>query len=234
MAEKSRMTREWVERVWADNPCLKLDNGNVRFVARLGFVNLLERPKPGSDGKERAYGAVLLLPEMGGAVSMAPLQAEVSALFGEKAPLALQNAEVMKKYNNPFKKQDGYVDKKTGQLFDGFVMGRFCISANSSQSKPSVVDINGAPIVDKSGIYSGCWAIVAVRPAWYKNESEGATCYLQSVMKIADDENLGGVGQSNPSQDFAGVKIDPTVNPAAAFGVGGTTAAQQAAIDMMS
>jgi hypothetical protein len=32
MAEKSNMKREWIERVWKDNPCVKLPNGNVARV----------------------------------------------------------------------------------------------------------------------------------------------------------------------------------------------------------
>ena len=61
--------------------------------------------------------------------------------------------------------------------------------------------------------------------------------YLQSVMVIAHDENLGGEGASNPQQDFAGVKIDPTVNPTAAFGLDPSTSgavAQPTAVDLLS
>lgn len=238
MAEKSKMTREWVERVWKDNPCVLLDNGNIRFVTRLGFANLLERPKPGADGKDRAYGTVCLLPELGGPVTIDALMKAANDLYAEKLPAALTNAELRAKLNQPFKKQDGYIDKE-GVLYDGFVPGRWCISANSSQSKPPVVDQNGAPIVDKSQVYSGCWAIVAVRPGWFDvGTNKGPTFYLQSVMVIAGDENLGGVGSSNPSQDFAGVKVDPTVNPAAAFGIdpsmGGQPAQSAAAVDLLS
>src|SRR5436190_3555029 len=135
MAEKSRMTREWIERVWTDNPCVLLDNGNIRFVTRLAFVNVLERPKarPGDDpNKPRAYGVVALLPELGGPVSIQPMLDAVKAIYTEKLPAALTSPEVRAKYNQPFKDQGGYVDKE-GKLYDGFVPGRYCISANSSK-----------------------------------------------------------------------------------------------------
>lgn len=234
MAEKTRMTREWVERVWADNPCVLLDNGNIRFVARLAFVNLLERPKPGADGKERAFGVVALLPEIGGPVQIEPLKKAVLDIYAEKAPAAVQSAEVRAKLNQPIKSQDGYVDKD-GTLYDGFVAGRLCISANSSKSQPPIVDIQGAPIVDKNQVYSGCWAIVSVRPAWFDvGTNKGPTFYLQTVMVVAHDENLGGAGRADPQKDFAGVKIDPTVNPAAAFGADSGGAQQAAAADLFS
>jgi hypothetical protein len=236
--EKSRMTREWVERVWADNPCVLLDNGNIRFVARAAFVSVLERPKPGADGKERAFGLVALLPDLGGPVNIDALKKAVMDIYAEKAPAALNSAELRAKLNQPIKAQDGYVDKE-GKLYDGFVPGRLCISANSSKSKPPVVDLNGSPIVEKSQIYSGCWVIVAVKPAWFDvDTNKGPTFYLQSVMVIAHDENLGGAGQGNPEQDFKGVKVDASVNPAGAFGVDAATAGNtdqaKAAADLFS
>jgi len=226
MAEKTRMTPEWVKRVWADNPCAKLDNGNIRMgPCRAAFVNVLEQRK--KDGVEKGYGVVLLVPdkEIIGATALQVLEDDYMALMREKAPAALNNPDLLAKYHNPFKKQGSWIDKKSGQLYDGFVPGRIAISANSSKSKPPVVDINGAPIIDKARIYSGCWVIPAVKCGWINNtENEGPTFYLQSLMVVADDESLGGTGGGDPSRDFAGVKVDASVNPAAAFGASGPTA----------
>lgn len=235
MAEKTKMTPEWVKRVWDANPCTQLDNGNIRLLARLAFVQALE-PRM-KDGVDKGYGVVLLIPDLAliGSTALAPLQNAAQAMFQEKAPLALTNADLMEKYHQPFKKQGTWIDKKTGALYDGFVPGRYAISANSSKTKPPVVDQNGAPIIDKARIYSGCWGIVAVKAGWINNtENQGPTFYLQSVMVVADDENLGGVGVSNPQQDFAGVKVDPSVSPAAAFGLDMATAGNAAAPTMAS
>lgn len=235
MAEKSKMKREWIERVWTDNPCVLLPNGNIRLgPSRAAFVNLLERPKPGADGKERAFGMVILLPDLAGPVSIKPLTDAATELYKENNPAALTNKAILDKLNNPFKKQEGYVDKD-GKMYDGFVEGRICISSNSS-SQPPVVDQNLAPIVDKRHVYSGCWVIPTVIAKWFDvGTNKGPTFYLQSVMVVADDENLGGTGSANPNADFAGVKIDQTVNPAAAFGVEGPTAgaAEPSAVDLL-
>lgn len=232
--ENTRMTPEWIARVWKDNPCRKLPNGNIIFLARTAFCNVLERPKAGPDGKERAYGSVLMIPDLnliGGQAALQPLVDDVNALYKEKMPAALANPDLRAKLHNPFKKQDGYINTKspTGDLYDGFVPGRLCISANSSQSQPAVVDQSLAPVIDKARVYSGCWVIAAVKAGWITNpQNPGPTFYLQSLMVVADDNSLGGVGQSNPSADFAGVKVDAAVNPAAMFGEDGPTAGGQA------
>lgn len=217
MSEKTRMTDEWIARVWKDNPCHIAANGEIiTGPVRLAFCNVLERPKPGQDGKERSYGAVLLFPED---ADLKPLYDAATDLFTEKAPQVLANPKLASKFNNPFKKQGDFLDAKTGEAYDGFVEGRTAISANSSQTKPVVVDLRNTPIVDKARVYSGCWAIVALKAGWIgRDDNKGPTFYLQSIMVVADDENLGGVGSSNPSVSFAGVKIDQTVNPAGLFG----------------
>lgn len=214
MAEKSRMTREWIQRVWADNPCRMLDNGNmITGPVRLAFANILERGKPQPPKTEGSFGAVLLFPE---GVDLSVPKAQVLDLIKENAPAALANQALADRLNKPLKKQDTFVDKE-GRLYDGFVDGRVCISANSG-SQPPCVDMGMAPIIDKKHVYSGVWAIVTLAPKWFDvSTNKGPTFYLQSVMVVADDENLGGTGSANPNSDFAGVKIDAAVNPSAAF-----------------
>ena len=235
--ENTRMKPEWITRVWNDNPPRRADNGNIIFLARTAFCNVLERPKPGADGKERAYGSVLLIPDLdliGGPDALKLFSTAATALIQENMPGALKNKDLLDKLHNPIKKQGTYVNTKSedGDLYDGFVPGRFCISANSSQSKPSVVDQSMTPLIDKADVYSGMWVLAAVREGWIKTkENPGPTFYLQSLMKVADDNSLGGVGQSSPSSDFAGVKIDQTVNPAQAFS--GSTPAEAGAVNLL-
>lgn len=236
--ENTRMKPDWITRVWNDNPPRRAENGNIIFLARTAFCNVLERPKPGADGKERAYGSVLLIPDLdliGGQGALKLFLDAQMALIGEKMPGALKNQDLADKLHKPLKKQGTYVNTKSddGDLYEGFVPGRFCISANSSQSKPPVVDQNMAPLIDKADVYSGMWVLAAVKEGWIKTkENPGPTFYLQSLMKVADDNSLGGVGQSSPSSDFAGVKIDAAVNPAAAFG--SETAVEASAVDLLS
>lgn len=230
--ENTRMRPDWISKVWSDNPCVRLDNGNIRFLARTAFCNVVERPKPGSDGKERAYGTVLLIPDLtliGGQEALRVLKDAETALLKEHMPGALGNADLKDKLHNPFKKQGSYINTKSadGDLYEGFVPGRVCISANSSQSKPPVVDQRMAPITDKDKVYSGCWVLASVREGWIKNkQNPGPTFYLQSLMVVADDNSLGGVGASNPNTDFAGITIDASVNPSDAFGKSGATSGE--------
>lgn len=235
--ENTRMTPQWIQKVWGEYPCAKNNQGEIVFLARTAFCNVLERPKPGPDGKERAYGSVLLIPDLnliGGAPALKALDDDYNALLKEFMPAALANPDLRSKLHNPIKKQGGFINTKSpdADLYDGFVPGRLCISANSSQSQPPVVDQNCAPIIDKSRVYSGCWVLAAVKGGWIKNpQNPGPTFYLQSLMVVADDNSLGGVGASNPSQTFAHVKLDASVNPAGMFGGEGAPAGASSLFD---
>jgi hypothetical protein len=225
MAEKSNVSPEWVVDTATKYPPVKLPNGDIRLFGRFAFVNVLERPKPGADGKERAYGLVLMVPEK---TDLTLMKNEAKALFQEKAPLALTNKAIAEKYHNPFRKQDEYVDKNTGELYDGFAAGRIAMSFNSSKSQPPVVDKRQAPIVDKQAIYSGCWGFVTVRPGWFKVQgNEGPTFYLQAVMVVEHDESLGGIGRADPKAAFGDISITSDVNPAENFGAAGPPAEDQ-------
>ena len=222
MAEKSNMTAEWLQRVWEKYPNKLNNNGTITTgPVRTAFCNLLDRGK-NKDGTLRAYGAVLLFPDhrVIKAVNLDVLMKPVKAMLLDKAPLALENPTVRAKYHDPFKKQDTFIDSETGELYDGFVAGRYAISANSSQTQPPVVDQKLAPIIDKSKVYSGCWVLANLNPGWInRDDKKGPTFYLNTVMVVAEDENLGGVGKVNPRDAFAGVNIEAgDINADKAFG----------------
>ena len=140
-------------------------------------------------------------------------------LLREKAPAALTDPDLRARYHNPFKKQESFVELKTGEIYDGFTPGRIAISANSPGGKPDVFDQRQQIITDKDRAYSGCWAMVGLNPGWInRDEKKGPTFYLQWAIIVADDENLGGSGRTAPAVAFAGVQIDAEVNPAAQFG----------------
>ena len=76
--------------------------------------------------------------------------------------------------------------------------------------------------MDKSRIYSGCWVSAILTPGWIKrDDNKGPTFYLDSIMVLAEDESLGGLGMAgaNLQEAFAGVSIDAgDINADAAFG----------------
>lgn len=227
MAENSNVSQEWVDGIVARYPPAVIEEtGDIRLFGRFAFFNCIgDKPKD-KNGKERSHGLVLLIPSK---TDLSLLKNAAIALLREKAPAALSNPDVAKKYNNPFKKQDEFIDVKTGALYDGFVAGRPCMSFNSPKSAPLVVRQNMAPIVDRKDCKSGDWGFVSVAPKWFDVEqNKGPTFYLQQVMKVADDTSLGGTGSADPRQAFAGISIDASVNPSDAFGTGGGPAAEEA------
>lgn len=77
----------------------------------------------------------------------------------------------------------------------------YFINANS-KDKPHIVDRNVDPILDRSEIYSGCYARVSISLyAFNSNGSKGIACGLGNIQKIADGEPLGG--RTRAEDDFS-------------------------------
>lgn len=90
----------------------------------------------------------------------------------------------------------------------------------SSNYKPAVVDTRMNPIVDRNQVYAGCWAIVVVNcyAAGKNKPKKGPRFGLQTVMKFADDKNLGGAAP-DPRTMYGSVKVIAPSGPVAgAFG----------------
>lgn len=77
----------------------------------------------------------------------------------------------------------------------------FFVNANSL-TPPQVVDENVAPILDRSEVYSGCYARVSLSfYAFNTNGNRGITCGLGNIQKLRDGEPLGG-GRISAESDF--------------------------------
>lgn len=93
-----------------------------------------------------------------------------------------------------------------------------CMFMNiSSGYKPAIVDSRMNPIVDKTQVYAGCWAIVSVScyASGKSTPRKGPRFGLQTIMKIADDTNLGGAAP-DPRAMFGNVKVQPPTGAVAA------------------
>lgn len=93
-----------------------------------------------------------------------------------------------------------------------------CMFMNvSSNFKPAIVDSRMNPIVDQSQIYAGCWAILAVNcyASGKNTPRKGPRFGLQTIMKVADDTNLGGAA-ADPRLMFGNVKVQPPAGQVAA------------------
>ena len=79
--------------------------------------------------------------------------------------------------------------------------GAYFVNANSTTA-PQIVDTAVQPILDRSEVYSGCYARVSINfYAFNSNGNRGIACGLGNIQKIADGEALGG--KTTAAEDFA-------------------------------
>ena len=84
--------------------------------------------------------------------------------------------------------------------------GHWFINANSV-TPPQIVDRQVKPILDRSEVYSGCYARVSLNfYAFNSNGNKGIACGLGNIQKVRDGEPLGG--KSTAADDFASLADD--------------------------
>ena len=92
--------------------------------------------------------------------------------------------------------RDGDVERD-----DEAYKGHWFINANSTTA-PQIVDRQVKPILDRSEVYSGCYARVSLNFfAFNSNGNKGIACGLNNLQKIRDGEPLGG--KSSAASDFS-------------------------------
>lgn len=84
--------------------------------------------------------------------------------------------------------------------------GHWFINANSN-TQPQIVDRAVKPILDRSEVYSGCYARVSLNfYAFNSNGNRGVACGLGNIQKVRDGEPLGG--RTSAADDFATLDDD--------------------------
>lgn len=97
--------------------------------------------------------------------------------------------------------RDGDVERD-----DEAYRGHYFINANSNTA-PQIVDRAVKPILDRSEVYSGCYARVSLNfYAFNSNGNKGIACGLGNIQKVRDGEPLGG--RTNAVDDFASLEDD--------------------------
>ena len=77
----------------------------------------------------------------------------------------------------------------------------YFVNANSTTA-PQIVDRTVQPILDRSEVYSGCYARVSINfYAFNSNGNRGIACGLGNIQKIRNGEPLGG--RSSAADDFS-------------------------------
>lgn len=84
--------------------------------------------------------------------------------------------------------------------------GHYFVNANST-TPPQIVDKSVKPILDRSEVYSGCYARVSLNfYAFNSNGNKGVACGLGNIQKIKDGEPLGS--RTTASDDFTSLEDD--------------------------
>ena len=175
---------------------------------RLAFDTLFELPNPSEKVQNPKYGAALLFPPSDMQLFYDEYYKVCAREFADYYDQATGQYHGL---HSPFR------DQAEKLKFGGFTPGQVFMTC-TSKFKPPVVDVRGNPIVDRSKVYPGVWAICAVNAYAFKDaRKKGIGFGLQSVMIIGDDTKFGG-GAPDPTQTFKGVGgaiQAPTVQPGA-------------------
>lgn len=159
---------------------------------RLSYANLFEAKS--IQGSKPKYSVSLIIPKSD-KVTLAKIEAAIDAAieagtakFGGKRP----NKAALK-----LPLRDGDTERD-----DEAYANSMFVNANST-TPPQVVDESLAPILDRSQVYSGCYARASITfYAFNTNGNKGIACGLGNIQKIRDGEPLGG-GHISAEEDFA-------------------------------
>ena len=163
----------------------------VTGIVRLSYANVWE---PASiNGGSPKYSVSLIIPKSD-TKTLTDINAAIDAAieqgvgkFGGKKP----NKAALK-----LPLRDGDIERD-----DEAYKNSYFVNANSTTA-PQIVDRAVNPIIDRSEVYSGCYARVSVNfYAFNSNGNRGIACGLGNIQKVRDGEPLGG--KSSAADDFA-------------------------------
>ena len=162
----------------------------VTGVVRLSYEHVWE---PASvNGSNPKYSVSLIIPKSDTKTLAAINQAidnairDGAAKFGGKIP---------PKGALKLPLRDGDTEREDEAYRDAYF-----INANSTTA-PQIVDRAVQPILDRSEVYSGCYARVSINfYTFNSNGNKGVACGLGNIQKVRDGEPLGG--KTSAADDF--------------------------------
>lgn len=161
---------------------------------RLSFPSLFEKKKFDGDTGDGKYMVTVLIPKS---------EKETVAAVEEAIETARDNG-ISSKWGGKLPKKLLLPLADGDETEDDHMQGHFTIKAKSN-TRPSVTDKTGNPIVDEEEIYGGIWALVAVSFYPYSAAgNNGVAVALSSVRKFKDDEPFG----KTSAHDFDGIDLD--------------------------
>lgn len=168
-------------------------NSNTTVITnpvRLSYANIWE-PKS-INGSEPKYSVSLLIPKTDTETVELIKQAIENAI---QSGIGAYGGKIPPRGALKLPLRDGDTERD-----DDVYRGCWFINANS-KTQPQVVDSRVAPILDRSEVYSGCWANVSINfYPFSASGNKGVAAGLGNIQKVRDDNKLGG--GSKASDDF--------------------------------
>ena len=162
----------------------------VTGIVRLSYANVWE---PTSiNGSNPKYSVSLIIPKSD-TKTISAINAAIDAAIKEGTPKF--GGKTPNKAALKLPLRDGDLERD-----DEAYKNAYFLNANSTTA-PQIVDRAVNPILDRSEVYSGCYARVSINfYAFNSNGNRGIACGLGNIQKIRDGEPLGG--KSSAADDF--------------------------------
>lgn len=176
-------------------PKAKRTERKVVIPCRLSFVHL-EKPHAAAEGSEPKYEVSCLIPKD-----------DTETVEAVKAAIALALDEGKAKFWHgkvPAGMRDFLKDGDEYRPDDENYQGHYFFGARSAKAVPVLNRLQER--IEPSEAYSGCYAMVSATVfAFNTTASKGISAGLNAVLKFADGDPLGGVG--NAEKDFDGIDM---------------------------
>lgn len=161
----------------------------------MSYLNVNE-PKVPLGGGTPKYSVSLIIPKSD-TVTIAKIRAAIQAAYTEgesKLKGSSKFVPALEDLKTPLR--DGDKDRKGDDAYKD----SYFVNANSTTA-PQIVDRSVQPILDRSEVYSGCYARVSINfYAFNSNGNRGIACGLGNIQKIRDGEPLSG--RTSAADDF--------------------------------
>lgn len=170
----------------------KVVTGKVRFC----YVNVF-KPTAMNEGDTPKYNICILISKTD-KKTLENIQKAIDAakLIG-KAKLANKNGQIPADAALKLPLRDGDAERADDPAFENC----YFINANSNR-KPSIVDRDLNPIMEKEEFYSGCYGRASINFYAFNVSSKGIAAGLNNLQKLEDGEMLAG--GSTAEEDFGG------------------------------
>lgn len=168
----------------------KVVTGKVRF----SYANVFE-PKAVNDDEAPKYSVCVIISKDDKKTLDAIRKAIEAAKQAGKAKLADKNGRIPSNVKTPLR--DGDDERGDDPAFEN----SYFLNCSSNR-RPSIVDKDLAPIMDREEFYSGCYGRVSLNFYAFNVQSKGIAAGLNNIQKLSDGERLAG--GSSADEDFGG------------------------------